>query len=238
MGRIAVQGGILIMRGIISFAAAIAALLGATPAFSAKVELPVPVSYQQTQVWCWAATASMALQFYGYPNVNPAGNYQCGIVGVALPECTADCRQCIRPIGPLPNMVTVIRRYQAYVRQNYGSRFPALQPRYQAYPTFEQLKAAVNATAPVIVGISPSGPPANPAFTQHAVLVTGYDEFVNASGQRVRVVILNDPLIYPPGQNPHVLAGGVVSQQSGKVMILWEHLRDRLNLTSAVFLRG
>jgi hypothetical protein len=225
------------MRKIISLTAAFAVtILGAVPA-AARVELPVPVVYQQTQVWCWAATATMALQYSGFPNVNPGANYQCGVVGVALPECKADCRLCIQPIGPLPNMVTVLRRYHAYVRQNYGPNVPVLQPRYQAHPTFDQLKASINAGRPVIVGISPAGPPPNPALTQHAVLVTGYDEAVDGNGQRVRLVVLNDPLIYPQGQNPHVWAGGAVSPQSGKVTIRWEDLRNGLNLTSAVFLR-
>ena len=71
---------------------------------------------------------------------------------------------------------------------------------------------------------------------EHAILISGYDELTNNAGQRVRLVILNDPLVYSPGQGPYHPAGGYVVQPSGKVVIPWENLRNRLNLTSAIFL--
>ncbi|MGI9478490.1 MAG: papain-like cysteine protease family protein [Hyphomicrobiaceae bacterium] len=35
---------------------------------------------QQTSVWCWAATAQMVLEYFDFPDIDPVGNYQCGMV--------------------------------------------------------------------------------------------------------------------------------------------------------------
>src|SRR4051812_12844522 len=56
---------------------------------------------QQTQQWCWAASAEMILRYYQLPNLNPGGDYQCGVVGtyyylVSGPShpCVANCFLC------------------------------------------------------------------------------------------------------------------------------------------------
>ena len=79
--------------------------------------LPISPEIQQTPVWCWAAVSTMVLKWFGYPNVNPGGNFQCGFVAVAFPSCDLDCRQCIQPAGPMQNTVEFQRRYVQFVRR-------------------------------------------------------------------------------------------------------------------------
>jgi hypothetical protein len=226
----------MIRKAIIGFALA-TTFWAAAPAAAERVELAVPVVRQQTNVWCWAATATMALQLHGYPNVNPAGNYQCGIVAVAFPECDADCHACIRPIGPLPNMVWAIERYQAYVARTLDFSLPHVRPRYDDSPTFEKIRQSLRQDMPVIAGISPTRVPNNPSETEHAVLISGVDDaWRTPSGERVRVVIVNDPFVYGPGQNPYERVGGWVDPYSGKAVVEWNTFRNRLNFSSAVFL--
>lgn len=43
--------------------------------------LPVPPRYQETPVWCWVAVGEMVFRYYGIPNMNGPGNYQCGVIG-------------------------------------------------------------------------------------------------------------------------------------------------------------
>lgn len=67
-------------------------------------ELPIAPIAQQTEVWCWAASAEMILRYYNEPNLNPAGNYQCGVVGgyyylLGGPShpCVSNCFLCQSP---------------------------------------------------------------------------------------------------------------------------------------------
>lgn len=220
--------------GRVRLALAGAALAAAQPAFSETVELAVPVVRQQTNVWCWAATSSMLLELYGYPNVNPGGNFQCGYVAVVFPECDASCWECIRPIGPLPNMKWALDRYLDYVRERHDFFINVIQPRYEEYPSFSEIKESLSGNYPVIAGISPAGPPADASQAQHAVLISGFiDEYWG--GERRRLVIINDPFIYEPGQNPYERAGSSVHLPTGKAVVDWEVFRDELNFTSAVF---
>jgi hypothetical protein len=196
--------------------------------------IAIPVVYQETKVWCWAATATMALQAFGYPNVNPGGNFQCGIVAVTFPQCDADCRQCEKPIGPLPNMLQVIRGYQDFVERTRNFRVPRVQPRYVPYPTFEQIKASVRAGYPVIAGISPwSGRPQDPGHTDHAVLITGYRE---DNGGATRELTINDPYPYRGIANPYEQAGATVDAQTGVARVTWSTATHYLHLTSAILL--
>src|SRR5690242_10232152 len=73
---------------------------------SAKADtiLDVPEVQQATYVWCWVAVSEMVLRYFDVPNVNPAGVYQCGFIGInavgtTAQICNADCRFCTVPAG-------------------------------------------------------------------------------------------------------------------------------------------
>ncbi|MFL6760964.1 MAG: C39 family peptidase [Sphingomicrobium sp.] len=207
----------------------------AYPAQAERTELKVPIVIQQSPAWCWAATSSMALRLVGFPDINPAKNYQCGVVAAAFPECLDDCTKCERSLGTMTSMVGVLDRYRDLAFQMTGDS-PEIRPSYVAYPQWKRITHSLDLSYPVIAGISPDRRPSNPAEPQHTVLITGYDD--NHGGTGEQWVIIRDPYPYQGRRSPYASAGYPYQQATGKAELPWRVLRDRMNLTSAVFLES
>lgn len=186
---------------------------GAETAASAPPDsftLQVQPTLQQTPVWCWAASAEMIFKYYGLPNINSVGNYQCGLIAAwfAGTPCAVDCSRCVVAVGAMSSMQQVINGYGPYVHSiGYQSRVlsSALVFRPLSKP---ELATEISSGRPVIVGINPRGGFALPNASQHVAVVVGYD--FTAGKQNV---IVNDPFPfqYPPYNqypNPYVTAGG------------------------------
>jgi hypothetical protein len=206
-----------------------------SPAQADRTELKVPIVIQQTPAWCWAATSSMALTLLGFPDLNPAKNYQCGVVAAAFRDCWDDCTKCVTSLGSMERLVGVLDRYRdlsAEIDEHQSAQ--AFSPNYASFPRWERIKRSLDLAYPVIAGISPDGKPADPAEAQHTVLITGYEDNVGGSGEDW--VIIRDPYPYEAGASPYARAGFRIQSASGKVRLPWRILRDRMNLTSAVFL--
>jgi hypothetical protein len=222
-----------VRRSLLILAAS--ASLVTQPVRAARTELTMPVETQQTPVWCWAATASMALQLLGFPDLNPGRNYQCGVVAAAFPDCDDDCTKCVTTIDAMTNMVGVLDRYRDLsIQRSSRPFFEAFNPNYVPYPHWARIKHSLDLSYPVIAGISPDGKPSNPARSEHAVLITGYDDNYRGSGEQW--VIVKDPYPYASGASPYSNAGYPYQPASGTAQLPWRILRDRMNLTSAVFL--
>jgi peptidase C39-like protein len=166
---------------------------------------------QESPVWCWVATGEMVFRRYGIPNVNPAGDYQCGIIGALAfragnAACNADCRRCafVNAGGhdAITNMLTV------YPQIAYRQNGAALRSRYVARAlTKAEMKQEIDDNRPIIAGISPSGFPVN-REPEHAVVIVGYDE--DDDNDQFTITV-NDPYPYNvinPGYNPYRRAGG------------------------------
>jgi len=223
------------VRRFFPLLAAVSASLFSHPAYAERTELKMPAETQQTPVWCWAATASMALRLLGFPDLNPGRNYQCGVVAAAFPDCDDDCTKCITTIDAMTNMVGVLDRYRDLASQQDSTAFSELfNPNYVSYPRWARIKHSLDLSYPVIAGISPDGRPNNPARSEHAILITGYDDNYRGTGEEW--VIVRDPYPYARGASPYASAGYPYQARSGTAQLPWRILRDRMNLTSAVFL--
>jgi len=215
--------------------AAVCAAGFADPAFARHRELNVGLITQQSPVWCWAASASMALKYLGFPDINPVRNYQCGVVAAAFPDCEYDCTRCETPLDRMSTFVALLERYRERTKHSRpAARQLSLRPNYVAYPEFDRIKRSINLSYPVIGGVSVGRRPVNPAEAQHAVLITGYDDDYRGTGERWVVVM--DPFPYAGGESPWLHAGYSARRSTGKLMVPWRVLRDRMNLSSAVFL--
>ena len=199
-----------------------------------RIELKTELIAQQTPSWCWAATASMALKLRGFPDINPGSNYQCGVVAAAFPECDDDCSRCDEPLGTMISFVGLLNRYRDLALSLSRGPVPQLSPDYVAHPGLARIKRSLDLSYPVIAGISPGAAPALPEDAAHAVLITGYRDDYLGSGEPW--VMVRDPYPYPAGGNPWVNAGYSFANSTGKVLLPWRELRDRMNLSSAVFL--
>jgi len=189
---------------------------------------------QQTPVWCWAATASMALEMLGFPDIDPSKNYQCGVVVAAFPGCEADCTECVTRLGPLSELVGVLDRYKSLADKTDWQSDVMFRPNYAAHPRWDRIKQSLDLSYPVIAGISPDRAPEFPGRAQHVILITGYDD--NHLGTGEDWVTVKDPYPYAPGKSPYVSAGYRFRSASGQAQLPWRILQEKLNLSSAVFL--
>jgi hypothetical protein len=181
-----------------------------------KTELPIAAIAQQTEVWCWAASAEMVLRYYAEPNLNPAGNYQCGIVGgyfyiIGGPAhpCVSNCFLCLTGASSTVEIQRILTGYGQLAR-NLG--FPSariLQSKnIFGQLTLEQLANELDNGRPIIAGVSVPGSPTLPGISGHVVVFSGYD----ATGS-FPVVTVRDPYPYerfiPANQNPYLRSGGI-----------------------------
>lgn len=181
------------------------------PLVTGSRTLAIPPIYQQTEVWCWAAAAEMIFRAYGLPNLNPFGNFQCGIVaayyGLGHP-CYLDCSLCRSGIGTMSQMKVLIDQY-GLVANNYMWS-PVLSSRLSfSALNFNDTASQINAGRPILAGISPNGYP-YPNISEHVVVIVGYAS--DSQGQRL---IVNDPFPYeafPWLRNPYIANGGKLLQ--------------------------
>ena len=223
-------------RRLLFLAAATASFLP-YPAHAERTELKADAVVQQTPVWCWAATASMALKLLGFPDINPANNYQCGVVAAAFPDCDDDCTKCVTSLGSMARLVDVLARYRELsLDEDSAQSKQMFKPNYVAHPAWARIKHSLDLSFPVIAGISPDAKPKDAAQSEHTVLITGYDDNYRGTGEAW--VTLRDPYPYARGESPYAAAGFSYEAASRKARLPWRVLRDRLNLTSAVFLES
>jgi hypothetical protein len=221
------------MRGLVRAAAALSLALCVLTAQAARAEtLDIEPVVQQTPVWCWAATSEMVLKHYGFPNLNPAGNYQCGVVGSVGGPCWSNCGACITSGGTTYSIANVLRNYARVTLQLTGFRVDEpFEPRAVGRLSPGQIERSIDDDAPVVAGITPAGIrfPPGMGFSQHAVLIVGYEEAEDGG----LFLVVNDPYPYPYGVAPYVQAGGA-SDGPGRFLIRYEAFVQRLGYDNSI----
>lgn len=194
-------------------------------------ELQVRPTYQQTPVWCWAAVSEMVLKFYRVPNLNPAGNYQCGVVGTLGGICASNCGACVKTIGSTFQMADLLRNYQYLARQYTGNSFRSFDVRAVGRLTPDQIEREINRRNPIIIGVSPSGmgdyyPP---GMGEHVALIVGFE-----SDGRNFWLKVNDPMPYGYfGYDPYLAAGGQLDRR-GAYWITYSDLVQYLSYKDTI----
>ncbi len=175
------------------------------PAQAARTVLPIQPLAQHTSEWCWAASATMVLQYYGMPALN-SRDYQCGVVAFAFSGnavCRTNCYNCAIPAGAFENMTVLLRRYGYFARTYLNLQAPDLYGNWENRAlTFDEAATSLGTRkSPIIAGISANGF-SNPYLEpQHIVVVVGYDD------QR-HTLIVNDPWpVYTLKTDPYVERG-------------------------------
>lgn len=180
-----------------------------------SAELNITPIAQQTEVWCWAASAEMILLYFNEPNVNPGGDYQCGIVGgywflVGGPNhpCVYNCYLCQTGASSTAEIQRILMNYGRLAQlQGLTGRTLTTKSKFGQL-TIEQIAYQLDNNRPILAGISFPGQPTLPGISGHAVVFSGYD----ATGAQPTITV-RDPYPYeafiPPQQNPWLLAGGV-----------------------------
>lgn len=166
---------------------------------------------QETEVWCWLAVGEMIFKHFNLPNVNPAGDFQCGIVGAvgyaqggACNNCNINCATCIRPAGSPETVSYMLTAYPKIAsKQLYSSNTTLKATFVSQFLSPEQIVADLEAKRPVIAGINPGSQFVLPGNSQHVALIVGYYVF---EGQLI--LLVNDPFpYYITGFDPYVFNG-------------------------------
>jgi hypothetical protein len=164
-------------------------------------ELYIDPVYQQTPVWCWAAVGEMVFTHYGVEVINPAGNFQCGIIALLHPICNQDCRNCIVPAGSLATMNNMLTQYPEVASRVTGTSTHITTRTRGSRLSLSEVQAEIDGGRPIVAGISPSGYQIS-NVSQHVALIVGYDD---------EDLIVNDPFPFDTNAfagNPYEAAGG------------------------------
>lgn len=190
-------------------------------------KLPIPPVAQETPVWCWVTVGEMVFRYYDVPNINPVGDYQCGIIGARFGPasvCWNNCRACQVPAGNPSEITRMLREYPPFAGRVVNQRVSGLVSSHTPSAiTKDQIKREIDEGRPVIVGISPGG--GSSAVSAHVALVIGYDE--NDEGL---ILTVNDPFPYqyvPPRTDPYLRAGGAGGE--GQYTIDFDTFRRQLS---------
>jgi Papain-like cysteine protease AvrRpt2 len=169
---------------------------------------------QETDEWCYAASAQMIFIYYGLPDLNAVGDYQCGVVAAynayifpQHPECANDCSLCAEVSGGTMDEVQTLIDQYGMVANQLGVPSRVLTSALLFSPlSMDDVMTEIDAGRPILAGISPGGY-AFPDVSQHAVVIVGFDS-TGASP----ALIINDPFPYDAfftqQPNPYLAAGG------------------------------
>jgi hypothetical protein len=181
--------------------------------------LNVEPVYQQTPVWCWAAVGEMVFRYYGVSNINPFGNFQCGIIALVHPICNQNCGNCPIPAGSLRTMNNMLTRYPDVASGRTRSSTRIRTRTSSRALSKSELREEIEAGRPVVAGISPSGY-RHPGVSEHVALIVGIEG---------ADIIVNDPFPFDLAfsGDPYEAAGGV-EVGPGQYQIDFHQFRSRL----------
>lgn len=179
--------------------AAIFWFVAATPA-SSQTKLDIEPVFQQTAVWCWTTVGEMVFTYFGVENINPVGNFQCGIVALLAPACNQNCGNCVVPAGSLSTMRNMITQYPDVASRLTRTSTHLSASTMSSALSMSAIQREIDAGRPIIAGISPSGN-SMPGGSEHVALIIGYDD---------DNIIVNDPYPFDAtfSINPYIAADG------------------------------
>ncbi len=192
----------------------------------AQKTLDIEPVYQQTPVWCWAAVGEMVFRHYEVRNINPAGNFQCGIVALLHTACNQNCGNCPVPAGSLATMINMLTRYPTVASQVSRTQTRiTTQVSRRPLPMAEVMRE-IDEGRPVVAGISPSGY-RTPGISQHVALIVGYDR---------NALVVNDPFPFRAAfaGNPYEAAGGEELEE-GQYRISYVAFANRLQWAESIY---
>ncbi|MCB1501205.1 MAG: C39 family peptidase [Bauldia sp.] len=207
------------------------ALAFSTGASSQDRDLHITPVQQRTPVWCWLAVGEMIFEHYDVPDVNPAGIFQCGIVGVvalhglANPVCNLDCGRCTEPAGTASRLTSMLELYPDVLQQE-GLYDDGIEARHRRTALSKQtILDEIDDGNPVVAGISPGqNLGAFRGGAAHVALIVGYRDDGDT-------LLVNDPFPYTSfgnGWDPYVAAGGSAVRNL-KYEIAFDDFRRDLN---------
>jgi hypothetical protein len=192
--------------------------IGGAPLPARGAELPIEPVVQRTRVWCWLAIGEMVFRHFEIPNLDVAGDFQCGIIGMISGErsrCARNCYGCERGSGSNAGVVAMLADYARLA----GDRTVRYREGSVASPL--AVMESIDAGRPIIAGTSASRRRGT-RDVEHVALIVGYE----VAGDGLHLVV-NDPFPYAQAENPFLAHGGVELRER-QYRIPYERFRDGL----------
>lgn len=158
----------------------------------------------------WASIAEMMMVYYDVPNTGP-GEMQC-----SLAFFLTGAQNCYK--SPDESEFTAVSRivkgYSQYALESFGEIPVAM--RWEEAKTIPpaDIIQEIKFERPVLVQIEPAPNEGQAKAEKRAVLIVGFD----GSADNLQLII-NDPKIYAPTENPYLEFGGRIRDKSGQYQI-------------------
>ncbi len=189
--------------------AAWAALSSAAPA-RAESLLDVPPAPESGPGQAWAGIAEMIMVYYDVPNTGP-GDMQCSIAYflTGTQNCYKDPAE-----SEFTAVSRVVKGYPQFAHESFGEIPVAMRWQEAKTITPDEVIQEIKIERPVLAQIEPAPNEGQSKAEKRAVLIVGYD----GSADNLQLII-NDPKIFLPTENPYLEAGGRIRDNSGQYEI-------------------
>jgi hypothetical protein len=158
----------------------------------------------------WAAIAEMIMVYYDVPNTGPA-EMQCSIAFFLTGN--EDCRKPAAE-SEFSAVGRVVKGYSQYAHETFGELPVAM--RWEAAKTIppDEILHEIRFERPILVEIEPARNEGETKSEKRAVLIVGAD----GTGDNLQLII-NDPKVFAPTENPYLEFGGKIRDYSGQYQI-------------------
>jgi hypothetical protein len=190
-------------------AAAIMAIAWATPS-QAETLLDIPPAPETAPGQAWAGIAEMIMVYYDVPNTGP-GDMQCSLAFFLTG--TQNCYKA-QEESEFSAVSRVVKGYSQFALETFGEIPVAM--RWEEAKTIppQDVIQEIKFERPILVQIEPAPNEGESKAEKRAVLIVGFD-----GGLDNLQLIINDPKVYPPTQNPYLEFGGRIRDNSGQYQI-------------------
>lgn len=158
----------------------------------------------------WATIAEMLMVYYDVPNTGP-GEMQCSLAFFLTG--TQDCYKAADE-SEYTAVSRIVKGYSQYAHESFGELPIAM--RWQEAETIppEEVIQEIKFERPVLAQIEPAPNEGQTKAEKRAILIVGFDD-----GPETLQLIINDPKIYLPTENPYLEFGGRIRDNSGQYEI-------------------
>ncbi|MBK8158585.1 MAG: hypothetical protein IPK59_07385 [Rhodospirillaceae bacterium] len=158
----------------------------------------------------WAGVAEMLMVYYDVPNTGP-GEMQCSLAFYLTG--TQNCYKSPEE-SEFSAVSRVVKGYSQYAHESFGEVPIAMRWKEAKTIPPADIVQEIKFERPILVQIEPAPNEGESKVEKRAVLIVGFD-----GGPDNLQLIINDPKIYQPTQNPYLEFGGRIRDNSGQYQI-------------------
>lgn len=212
-----------------SVAGALMLLIGgasAAPAWAEEQLLDIAPYPEAAPGQSWAAVAEMIMTYYEVPNTGP-DDMQCSIAFFLTGN--TNCRK-PEAETEFSAVSRVVKGYSQYAHETFGELPIAM--RWEAAKTIppEEIEHEIRFERPILVQIEPARNEGETTIEKRAVLIVGTD----GTPDNLQLII-NDPKVFGPAENPYLEFGGKIRDFSGQYQIGYADFSTFLKWTATLY---